>query len=177
MAAPSSFPSDLPPRSQPGRSFKDRHCPGMRGCWSINLASYSLRTSDKAVLSRRACMYTILGLRTVVSIWRCVVDALEFRWGSFAIDIILTIIGFFFIAWCLAQIGDAVGWRRVLGVRVGRWHFDAFLFALALVHVGMFVGAFFFGGFALGLWWVVMWLIIFGGAWVATWAPEPESQV
>jgi predicted PurR-regulated permease PerM len=59
----------------------------------------------------------------------------------------------------------------------GRWHFDVFLLIMAIVHIIIFVSAFFWkdGG---GVWgaWLAMWLLIFGAAWVTTWEPEPQSN-
>lgn len=60
----------------------------------------------------------------------------------------------------------------------GRWHFDVFLLGMAIIHIGIFVGAFFWnstGG--VGGMWLAMWLLIFGAAWVTTWEPEPTSSV
>ncbi|KAJ4295010.1 hypothetical protein N0V90_007018 [Kalmusia sp. IMI 367209] len=174
-AQQSAFPQDLPPRQQ---SWKDRNCPGMRNCWSFSLHSFSLRTSDKVVLARRICMLTVLGLRTAISIFDIVWSAVRAQIVGLIIAIILSIIGFFFIAWCLAKIGEAQGYRKVLGLRVGRWHFDAFLFVMAIIHVGIFIGAFFgLNGGGLGGAWLAMWLLIFGAAWIATWEPEQQSNV
>ncbi|KAK7192216.1 hypothetical protein DPSP01_010220 [Paraphaeosphaeria sporulosa] len=171
----STFPQDLPPRET---SWKDRNCPGMRSCWSFSLSSFSLATSDKAVLARRICMIAILGLRTATSIWDVVNSIIHFNLGWLIIGIILGVLGFLFIAWCLARIGEATGYRRVLGARVGRWHFDVFLLGMAIIHIGIFAGAFFWkssGG--VGGMWLAMWLLIFGAAWVTTWEPEPASSV
>ncbi|KAF2184226.1 hypothetical protein K469DRAFT_688728 [Zopfia rhizophila CBS 207.26] len=182
MAAASSFPEDLPPRTQAassGASWKDRNCPNMRSCWDISLQSYSLHTSDKAILSRHICMILILLVRLCLSILSVVGNA----WGSaivsFVLGSILAVLGFLFIAWCLAKIGEAQGHRRVLGMRVGRWQFDIFLLICAVIHVLMLVGYFFgFTGVKLSSTWTLMWLIIFTAAWVATWVPEcPESNV
>lgn len=111
----STFPQDLPPRNQ---SWKDRNCPGMRSCWSFSLSSFNLATSDKAVLARRICMLVILGLRTAISVWDAVQSAIRIQIGWLIVNIIFGVIGFLFIAWCLAKIGEAQGYRRVLGVRM-----------------------------------------------------------
>ena len=112
---PSMFPQDLPARET---TWKDRNCPGMRGCWSFSLSSFSLATSDKAVLARRICMIVILGLRTAINIWDIVVSAITLQLGWLIVGIILGVLGFLFIAWCLARIGEATGYRRVLGARI-----------------------------------------------------------
>ncbi|KAF2123091.1 hypothetical protein BDV96DRAFT_681665 [Lophiotrema nucula] len=181
MAQPSTFPTELPPRAQalPSGTLKDRNCPNMRSCWTISYHSYSLRTSDKAVLARRICMWIILATRTAVSILSIMWGA----WGNMIVSVIigtiLALIGFFFIAWCLARIGDAEGSRTVLGCKVGRWHFDIFVLILAILHVGLLIGAFFgVQGGALEGTWLILWLLIFAVAWIATWAPdEPPSNV
>ncbi|KAF2020880.1 hypothetical protein BU24DRAFT_456907 [Aaosphaeria arxii CBS 175.79] len=193
MAAPQqqhAFPTELPAR--PGAtthntspqthnsSFKSRACPNMRSCWSFSLSSFSLRTGgDQALFARRLCMLVTLVIRTAISILSCVSYAGYRRWVSFAINVVLAILGFFFIAWCLAVIGEARGWRKVLGLRVGRWHFDIFLIFAALAHIGILIGWFFgLGNAGATGTWMIMWLLIFGAAWVATWQPdEPASQV
>ncbi|PVH96933.1 hypothetical protein DM02DRAFT_598400 [Periconia macrospinosa] len=161
-----------------GQSFKDRTCPNMRSCWTISYHSYSLRTSDTRTKIRRACMIWILLCRLVISILSIVAHI----WGGFLVSVIvgsiLTVLGFFFIAWALAVIGDAEGRRKVFGVMIGRWHLDIFLYVVAALHVAMFIGFFFDFRVGLGGTWLAMWLIIWGVAWVCTWpADEAESQV
>ncbi|KAH7126580.1 hypothetical protein B0J11DRAFT_281027 [Dendryphion nanum] len=176
MAVPSTFPTDLPerPTQQPaGGSWKERNCPGMRSCWSISFHSYSLKTSDKIVLARRICMIAILVIRTAVSVLTIIGHAWGGRLLSLIMGTIFAVIGFFFIAWCLAVIGDAKGTRKVFGFNVERLHFDIFLALFAVIHIGVFISAFFDNGGSL-VSWLVMWLIIFGVAWIATWAPEPQ---
>ncbi|GJC83305.1 hypothetical protein ColLi_06143 [Colletotrichum liriopes] len=162
----------------PGGSMKDRMCPNMRGCWSFSWEAYSLKTSDKAVLFRRICMYVILGTRTAMSVIGVVRDIVHAQVASFILGIILGVIGFFFIAWCLAVIGQAEGRRKVLGIMVGRWHFDIFLLVTAFIHAALLVGSFFglgsAGGYAT---WLIMWLLIFLVAWIGTWPAEQESHV
>jgi len=127
MAAPSNFPTDLPERTQApsggGHSWKDRNCPNARGCWSFSLSSYSLKTSDKVILARRICMLAILGVRTALSILSIIWEAWGRRIVSFVLGSILAVLGFFFIAWCLVQIGDAKGYRKVLGMRIVSYSF------------------------------------------------------
>ncbi|KAF4892275.1 hypothetical protein CGCF415_v013055 [Colletotrichum fructicola] len=157
-------------------SFKDRNCPNMRGCWSFSWEAYSLKTSDKQALLRRICMYIILGIRTALSILSIVRDIIAGRVVSWIIGIILAVLGFFFIAWCLAVIGQAEGRRKVFGIMLGRLHFDIFLLVTAFIHAALLVGSFFGlgsgGGYAT---WLIMWLLIFGVAWICTWPAEPES--
>ncbi|KAK6213489.1 hypothetical protein QIS74_09491 [Colletotrichum tabaci] len=161
-----------------GGSLKDRMCPNMRGCWSFSWEAYSLKTADKAVLFRRICMYVILGIRTAMSVIGVVRDIIHARVAGFIIGIILGVIGFFFIAWCLAVIGQAEGRRKVLGVMVGRWHFDVFLLVTAFIHAALLIGSFFGLGSAGGhATWLIMWLLIFLVAWIGTWPAEQESYV
>ncbi|KAF2681812.1 hypothetical protein K458DRAFT_371751 [Lentithecium fluviatile CBS 122367] len=178
---PPPFPDSLPPRTQPagyGRSWKDRNCPGMRGFWEFSLNSYSLRTSDKAVLARRICMIVVLGCRTAISVLGVIKNAFGMRIVSLILGIILGILGFLFVGWCLAQIGEAKGVRVVFGKRVGRWHFDVFLIAIGVLHVGILIAAFFgMDGGELPATWLVLWLLIWAVAWVTTWEPEPQSAV
>ena len=196
-----SFPSDLPPRAAPppsGQSWKDRNCPGMRNCWSFSLASYSLKDVDHGTRLRRICMITILALRTVISVLSCISAAAAGYIAGLVIYAIVGVIGLWFIAWCLARIGDCTGERRVLGVVIvsldrlvslsgedadlysqGRWHLDVFLLACAVIHVGLIVAHFFWhSGWGLQLCWLAMWLAIFAVAWITGWQPEyPAGQV
>ncbi|GKT40565.1 uncharacterized protein ColSpa_00746 [Colletotrichum spaethianum] len=161
-----------------GGSMKDRMCPNMRGCWSFSWEAYSLKTSDKAVLFRRICMYVILGIRTAMSVIGVVRDIVHAQIVSLILGIILGVIGFFFIAWCLAVIGQSEGRRKVLGIMVGRWHFDIFLLVTAFIHAALLVGSFFGLGSAGGhATWLIMWLLIFLVAWIGTWPAEQESHV
>jgi hypothetical protein len=120
MNTPSAYPSELPERTNApaSGSWKSRNCPGMRSCWSISLSSYSLKTSDKAVLARRICMLVILGLRTATSVLSIVGHAFGGRVLSLVLGSVFAVLGFLFIAWCLATIGDAKGVRKVLGLKV-----------------------------------------------------------
>lgn len=111
----STFPQDLPPREQ---SWKDRNCPGMTGYFSFRLSSYSLQTSDKAVLARRVCMLTILLLRTAISVKEVVWAAIRLNIAWLIINIVFGIISFFFVAMALEKIGEAQGRRKVLGILV-----------------------------------------------------------
>lgn len=116
-----AFPSDLPPRAAPppsGQSWKDRNCPGMRNCWSFSLSSYSLKDVDQGTRLRRICMIAILALRTVISVLSCISAAAAGYIAGLVIYAIVGVIGLWFIAWCLARIGDCTGERRVLGVLI-----------------------------------------------------------
>ncbi|KAK7449922.1 hypothetical protein CaCOL14_010143 [Colletotrichum acutatum] len=157
-------------------SIQNRMCPNMRTCWAFSWESYNLKTSDKAVLLRRICMIIILGIRTAISIFGIVYDVTHAQIVSLILDIILGILGFLFIAWALAVIGQAEGRRKVLGVMVGRWHFDIFLLVTAFIHASILVGSIIgFGNGGRYATWLIMWLLIFGVAWVATWPAEAES--
>ncbi|KAK1964124.1 hypothetical protein LY78DRAFT_583212 [Colletotrichum sublineola] len=159
-----------------GGSLKDRMCPNMRGCWSFSCEAYSLNTADKAVLFRRICMYITLGTRTAVSVLGVVGGIAHDRVLGAILGIVLGVVGFLFIAWCLAVIGQAEGRRKVLGIMVGRLHFDIFLLVAAFIHaallIGSFVGLGTSGGQAA---WLIMWLLIFLVAWIGTWPAEQES--
>ena len=96
-------------------SWKDRNCPNMRICWSFSWEAYDLRTSDRALFLRRLAMGSILVIRTFLSI----LSIFRQAWGGFLasviVGVILTILNFFFIGWCLAKIGEAEDERRVFG--------------------------------------------------------------
>ena len=99
----------------------------MRTCWHFSWEAYNLKTSDTAVLLRRICMWVVLILRTFLSILAIIVDAYGGRIVSMIVGIILAVIGFLFIAWCLATIGEAKGRRRVCGVMVVSKHVPGLL--------------------------------------------------
>jgi hypothetical protein len=120
-ARSSPFPASLPPRTQPAAgagNWKDRNCPGIRGFWDFSLSSYSLRTSNKAVLARRICMIAILGSRTAISIIGILYNVFTIHLISLILGVIFGILGFLFVGWCLAKIGEAEGVRVVFGTRV-----------------------------------------------------------
>jgi hypothetical protein len=114
---PSAFPEDLPPRPIPeNRTFKERNCPNMRTCWHFSFRSYDLRNCpDKATLFRRIAMIYTLFVRTGMSTLALVSAIRAMNIGSIVVYAILAVIGFWFIAWCLAVIGDAQGERRIMG--------------------------------------------------------------
>lgn len=70
------------------------------------------------MLARRICMIAILGIRTAISIIAIIRDVWGARIVNLIVGSILAVLGFLFIAWCLAKIGDAKGHRKVLGIRV-----------------------------------------------------------
>jgi uncharacterized membrane protein len=105
-------------------------------------------------------------------------DAYGSATGGFIINIILTVIGFFFVAWCLKEIGNMTGQRRVLGHLVGRWHYDIFLLANLVIHAGLLIGVVLkMPGAAYSSLWIVMWILMFGAAWIATWPPEMNESM
>ncbi|KAK8087368.1 hypothetical protein PG994_002342 [Apiospora phragmitis] len=136
--------SSLPPRpAGQGVSWQQRNCPNARFCWPFDWASWTLDTGgDGAALLHRVCMWITLATRTALAVFSLVFLFVGFQIGSFVINVIIAVLGFFFIAWCLARIGDAVGERRVMGALVGRWHFDFFLIGSAAVHIIMIATVF-----------------------------------
>jgi hypothetical protein len=66
-------------------------------------------------------MLVILGLRTAISVLSIVGHGFGGRILSLVLGSVFAVLGFLFIAWCLATIGDAKGVRTVLGLRVVSW--------------------------------------------------------
>jgi hypothetical protein len=88
----------------------------MRTCWHFSLASFNPRhCSDKRTLFRRLAMIFILSFRTGMSVWALVGAIRAINIAAIVIYAVLAVIGFWFIAWCLAEIGEAKGERRVFG--------------------------------------------------------------
>lgn len=88
----------------------------MRTCWHFSFRSYDPRNCpDKTTLFRRIAMIYVLFVRTGMSVLAVVSAILAMNIAAIVIYVVLAIIGFWFIAWCLAVIGDAQGERRVLG--------------------------------------------------------------
>ncbi|KAK8108141.1 uncharacterized protein PG998_010154 [Apiospora kogelbergensis] len=177
---PTSGRASLPPRpAGQGVSWQARNCPNARFCWPFDWGSWTLDTGgDAPALLRRVCMWITLAARTALAVFSLVFLFVGFHVSSFVVNIILDVLGFFFIAWCLARIGDAVGERRVMGTLVGRWHFDLFLIGSAAVHIVMIATVFVYKsrlGFLTS--WYGMWILIFAVAWIAGWAPEGTSYV
>ncbi|KAK5120406.1 hypothetical protein LTR85_006345 [Meristemomyces frigidus] len=93
--------------------------------------------------------------------------------GGIVVYGLLAVMSLWFTAACLATIGDAAGDRRVTGVVVKRWHFDAFLCSCVLIHAGLIIAWFCgLGGLGLELTGIAMWFLILGVAWIAGWQPE-----
>lgn len=113
----SAFPQELPPRpSQDNRSWKNRNCPNMRTCWHFSLRSYDPRnTPNKRTLFRKISMILILALRTALSVLSLISAIRAMNIAKIVIYAILSVLGFWFVAWCLAEIGEATGERQVLG--------------------------------------------------------------
>jgi len=92
----------------------------MRSLWSFNAAAYNpFNRSSTTDRLRRICMICTLGTRTLVhclSLYRNLIagDILEF-----VITLVSSVIGFFFIGYCLAVIAEVDdGERMVLGYNV-----------------------------------------------------------
>jgi hypothetical protein len=144
--------------------------------------SYSLSpTLSAPILLRRTTIILILAIRTLLSILALILH--RYNPPSFVLALLVAVIGFFFIAACLALIGDMYGTRVVCGMVWSRAHFDMFLALAVLVHCGMLAG----GLWTWGIWgagvgvggslWVLMWLAIWGVAWVASWEGESVRLV
>lgn len=115
---PTSGTSSLPPRpaGHQGVSWQQRNCPNARFCWPFDWSSWSLDTGgDAPALFRRLCMWVTLATRTALAVFSLIFLFVGFEIGEFIIQCILDVLGFFFIAWCLARIGNVVGERRVMG--------------------------------------------------------------
>lgn len=110
----------LPPRpAGQGVAWQQRNCPNARFCWPFDWSSWRLDTGgDAPALIRRLCMWVTLATRTALAVFSLIFLFVGFEVGAFVIHAILDVLGFFFIAWCLARIGDAVGERRVMGTLV-----------------------------------------------------------
>ncbi|RDW57300.1 hypothetical protein BP5796_12750 [Coleophoma crateriformis] len=170
----SYFPEDLPPRPDPPLGATAPWTKFKRGFWTFSLSSYSIvHTPDGAARVRHIAMVTILLLRSAMSGLSILSAVIKGNIASIVIYSLLAVLGLWFTATCLAIIGDAEGDKRIKGVVVKRWHFDAFLGACVVIHAGLII-AWFFGlsGWGLELTSIAMWLAILGVAWIAGWQPE-----
>ena len=97
-----------------------RSCPNYRPCWPFSWESYRLdfEQHDKVLILRRLSMWATLTARVIFNILSVRRALLSLFIGDFILRLIITLIDFFFIAQCLAKIGDAVGRRQVLGTMV-----------------------------------------------------------
>lgn len=101
------------------RCWKSSAYPG----WSSILDSWSLNAYNSTRTNiRRVCMWTILLLRTVVSFLMIFYFSFRNHLGSILGGIILLVLNFAFMVWCLAMIDGAEGYRNVLGLRVVSIH-------------------------------------------------------
>lgn len=103
-------------RAQPGDiSWSQRAYPGTLEL----LHSWSLRPQGSVrILLRRMFMWTILVLRVLMSILMIIYNTFNLRITSTAVGVVLTILNFFFVIWCLSMIDRAEGFRHVLGLRI-----------------------------------------------------------
>lgn len=105
----------LPPQA---KTFKDRHCPGMRSCWTFDVANFNPLNRDRDDTVRRTCMLVALGCHTALDAIALFLMAIHFDVIGLVIKGVLALIGFFFMAWCLGTIGNAEGERLVFGKMV-----------------------------------------------------------
>ena len=96
-------------------SIRRRYCPGMTPIWSFRTASYNPfgRPSNEDRI-RRVAMILTLACRTLLDVINLYRHVMSLQILGIVIALILSLIGFFFIAWCLATIGDAEGERTVM---------------------------------------------------------------
>lgn len=67
------------------------------------------------------------------------------------------------------MIGNMRGECRMFKRPIGRWHFDVFLAFMFVFHVGLLVGVLLrMPGASSTSMWIVLWLFMYGAAWVAT---------
>lgn len=100
-------------------SVRNRYCPNLVAWWSFSWDAYSLAgVDDRIAYARRVCMWTVLVLRTLLGFlgfWRY---AQNLDIAMMVMGPILSVVEFFWIAFCLAHIGQSEGKRRVLGIMV-----------------------------------------------------------
>lgn len=76
------------------------------------------------------------------------------------------------------MIGNMGGERKVLKRTIRRWHFDVFLAFMFVCHAGRLVGVLLrMPGAGNQSVWIVLWLLMYGVAWVATWSAEDVCMV
>ncbi|KAH7249539.1 hypothetical protein MRS44_007171 [Fusarium solani] len=105
-------------------------------CWTWN--DFSLATDDEAMLQRRLSMWTILAVRTMMSILRIFYHlngtsvVLWITW-----DVVSGVADFSLAGLALSSISKVKGQRKVpmLGTYMNRRRFDISLFVLAIVQV------------------------------------------
>ncbi|KAF2446709.1 hypothetical protein P171DRAFT_429676 [Karstenula rhodostoma CBS 690.94] len=168
------FPDDLPERPAPPPLATSSWKQHWQKFFVFSLSSYSLiHTPDGKVRLRHLAMLTVLALRTGMSALSILSAVIKGSIVQIIIYSLLTLLGFWFTATCLAIIGDAEGEKPLWRFRITRLHFDIFLGTCVLIHAGLVV-AWFFGlsGWGLEITSIGMWLAILGVASIAGWQPE-----
>ncbi|KAK3939218.1 hypothetical protein QBC46DRAFT_355240 [Diplogelasinospora grovesii] len=166
---PSQF-TPAPDRA-PNPSRKSGRRRRLRTCCSSTLSAYdllrALHPPSTRQICRRLCMWIIMLLRTFMSVLNITSNAFGQRVVSLVLGILLAIISFIYVGWCLAVIGEAQGSRRVCGVNIGRTHLDVMLVIFAISHIALFIGAFTpgLGALAFVTIWVILWLLVVLVAW------------
>lgn len=101
-------------------SWIQRTCPNYRPCWPFSWESFRLdiEQHDRVLLIRRLSMWATLTARVIFNFLSVRRALFSLSVGDFVFRLIISLIDFFFIAQCLAKIGDAVGRRKVAGMMV-----------------------------------------------------------
>lgn len=118
MAPQSTFPQELPPRPAASGSWKDRNCPGIKSCLFFDWSAYSLATTETPVVVRRICQWVVLLIYATLGIWGLIKGVYGANIVGWIIGAIIVVLAFFWMAHCLAGIGQVTGRRRVLGALV-----------------------------------------------------------
>ena len=113
------FPDDLPERPAPPPSAQAPWKQRLRQFYTFSLSSYSLiHTPDGKARVRHLAMLTILALRTGMSALSILSAVVKGSIAGIVIYSLLTILGFWFTATCLAIIGDAEGDKPLGRLRI-----------------------------------------------------------
>ncbi|KAK2610190.1 hypothetical protein N8I77_003642 [Diaporthe amygdali] len=118
----------------PKGSWKSRNCLSLGeylSSWSFN--------GTWLTVARRFCMWAIIILRTVTNILAMAHNTLGSKIVSMICGVIIGIISFAFVFWCLTIIDRARGNRACwfCGLVVGRTHLDVFVIVNAILHLSL----------------------------------------
>ncbi|KAI7775824.1 hypothetical protein LA080_006192 [Diaporthe eres] len=118
----------------PKGSWKSRNCLS----FGEYTRSWSLNGTWQTIV-RRFCMWAIIILRTVMNILSISFHTLGSKIVSMVCGVLIGILSFIFVFWCLTMIDRAHGRRACwfCGFLVGRTHLDIFTGIITLLHVGL----------------------------------------
>lgn len=152
-----------------------RQCPNLRSLFPGLTESFKINTTEPRRRRRRIAFTIAVSMYCIMAI----IFPFWFTKSVWDVPITLLHILFFFATWWnLHLIAEMQGSRKVLGKMFTPFHFDLFLYGMAVIHVGIVTSALLYKWFGIHIFGqlrtadasivLAIWLV----AWISTWDPE-----